>query len=345
MATVTGFTAERMLEIEDGTVVSGEINESGDLILTTHGGSTINAGPVLGTVPDASDTVKGIVELATTSETEALSDTTRAITPAGLASTISGLDGRLDVLEAAKVQTITAPSESSGASSYPTGISLASVSSGSGWSLNGGLGSIVTVKQSSDRCVQTFYSNNGGTDTPKSWFRTHHSSGGGGGWTAWNLIHSGIAIINTIYPVGSIYMSTVDTNPNILFGVGTWAAIEGKFLIGADGTYAAGSTGGSATATLTSTELPAHTHSFSASTNSAGDHAHQIGVDSIAGTGTGEFSVNSPGSSAGEAGTVTSFTTGAHSHTVSGTSGSSGTGSAFSILPPYLSVYMWKRTA
>jgi microcystin-dependent protein len=47
MATVTGLTAERMLEIEGESVVNGEII-SGNLILTKHDGTTIDAGPVLG---------------------------------------------------------------------------------------------------------------------------------------------------------------------------------------------------------------------------------------------------------------------------------------------------------
>jgi microcystin-dependent protein len=47
MATVTGLTAERMLEIEAASVVDGEV-VSGNLILTKHDGSTINAGPVIG---------------------------------------------------------------------------------------------------------------------------------------------------------------------------------------------------------------------------------------------------------------------------------------------------------
>lgn len=47
MATITGLTADRMLEIEDASIVDGEII-GGNLILTKHDGSTINAGPVLG---------------------------------------------------------------------------------------------------------------------------------------------------------------------------------------------------------------------------------------------------------------------------------------------------------
>ena len=57
-----------------------------------------------------------------------------------------------------------------------------------------------------------------------------------------NLIKN--SLFDMIYPVGSIYMSLSNTNPNTLFGIGTWEAIEEKFLIGASGIYTAGSTGG-----------------------------------------------------------------------------------------------------
>lgn len=48
MSTITGFTAARMLEIEAASVVEGEIDISGNLILTKYDGTTINAGPVRG---------------------------------------------------------------------------------------------------------------------------------------------------------------------------------------------------------------------------------------------------------------------------------------------------------
>jgi microcystin-dependent protein len=48
MATITGLTAERMLEIEGSSIVDGQIDVDGNLILSKHDGSTINAGPVLG---------------------------------------------------------------------------------------------------------------------------------------------------------------------------------------------------------------------------------------------------------------------------------------------------------
>jgi hypothetical protein len=91
MAVVTGLTATRMLAIEAASVVSGTVdNGTGHLLLTTHDGTVIDAGYVLGTVVDATDTLKGIVELATNAETSAGTDATRAVTPAGLASVLSG---------------------------------------------------------------------------------------------------------------------------------------------------------------------------------------------------------------------------------------------------------------
>ena len=69
-----------------------------------------------------------------------------------------------------------------------------------------------------------------------------------------------------IYPVGSIYMSTVSTNPATLFGFGTWEAMPAGRVLLAQGksswgtTYNAGSTGGEATHQLTVGELPTHNH-------------------------------------------------------------------------------------
>lgn len=67
------------------------------------------------------------------------------------------------------------------------------------------------------------------------------------------------AIVDKIYPVGSIYMSVNATSPSTLFG-GTWAKIEGRFLLGSSSGYSLGATGGEATHTLTVGEIPSHTH-------------------------------------------------------------------------------------
>jgi hypothetical protein len=67
-------------------------------------------------------------------------------------------------------------------------------------------------------------------------------------------------MINTIYPVGSIYISTVSTSPKVLFGVGEWEQIKDRFLLGAGDTYNAGATGGEASVTLTRAQMPEHNH-------------------------------------------------------------------------------------
>lgn len=60
-----------------------------------------------------------------------------------------------------------------------------------------------------------------------------------------------LQVLQAVYPVGSIYCSYGSTSPATLFGFGSWAKIEGRFLLGANSTYSLGSTGGSATVTLT----------------------------------------------------------------------------------------------
>lgn len=143
-----------------------------------------------------------------------------------------------------------------------------------------------------------------------------------------------------IYPVGSIYMSTVSTNPATLFGFGTWEAMpEGRVLL-AQGksswgtTYNAGSTGGEATHQLTVGELPQHTHT--ASTNTTGSHAHTYR------TFYGTTGYGPDGSSDREK-TINTGSSGNHTHTV--TINNTGSNQAHNNLQPYIAVYIWKRTA
>ena len=157
--------------------------------------------------------------------------------------------------------------------------------------------------------------------------------------------------LQAAYPVGSIYMSTVATNPGTLFGFGTWVAYgAGRMPISVDGTYTAGSTGGSATTTLATTNLPSHTHSFSATTGGTSvsmNHQHYIGSqDSTANQGgdpSQEF-VRNYDAGSGPRG-YSNFVDLAHTHDVSGTTGGTGSGTAVTTISPYIAVYMWNRTA
>jgi microcystin-dependent protein len=155
-------------------------------------------------------------------------------------------------------------------------------------------------------------------------------------------------------PVGYIYMSVVSTSPATLFG-GTWARIaQGRVLVGQDGTQTefdtAEETGGEKTHTITSGEMPAHTHNTdhnhaAATSSSDGNHTHIITRKAGSGTSTGVVRGNGTASADG-----TTEAEGAHTHTVNlpaytGSSGSAGGGTAMNNLQPYLVVYMWKRTA
>ena len=67
-------------------------------------------------------------------------------------------------------------------------------------------------------------------------------------------------LLDTIYPVGCIYISTTSTSPASFMPNTTWEKIEGKFLIGSSISYPLGTTGGEATHTLTADEMPSHSH-------------------------------------------------------------------------------------
>lgn len=121
-------------------------------------------------------------------------------------------------------------------------------------------------------------------------------------------------LLDYIYPVGSIYMSVSSASPSSFIG-GTWARIEGRFLLAAGGGYNAGSTGGEATHTLTVDEMPSHTHTYSRKYAAAGDSTSAVakGASSSQTTKTEE-------------------------------SAATGGGAAHNNMPPYLAVYVWKRT-
>ena len=147
--------------------------------------------------------------------------------------------------------------------------------------------------------------------------------------------------LSTIYPIGSIYTSTVSTNPNTLFGFGTWVAFgAGRVLLGDGGGYAAGATGGSATTTLVEANLPSHSHTITDS-----GHTHTLAISggsSITGLG-GSGSSGWQGSNTG----VTYVSTSGTNSSTTGITGTNNTGSgtAVTTISPYIVVYMWNRTA
>ena len=134
-------------------------------------------------------------------------------------------------------------------------------------------------------------------------------------------------LIDLIYPIGAVYISVNSTNPGTLFG-GTWEQIQDTFLLCAGSTYAAGTTGGAASVTssgtaLTIAQIPSHAHSISAYKSSSEAAGYGIAQTS----GFKDRVMVTGSSTSGFAGSGQ-----AHTHTVS-------------TIPPYLSVYVWKRTA
>jgi hypothetical protein len=126
-------------------------------------------------------------------------------------------------------------------------------------------------------------------------------------------------LVDLIYPVGSIYMSTNNVSPQTFFG-GTWERIQDRFLLGAGSTYAAGGTGGSATHTLTINEMPTHHHvlKVATATTTASDAGWRASGGKAYSSQIAESVADDFVYTGGNA---------AHNN-----------------MPPYLAVYMWKRT-
>lgn len=140
------------------------------------------------------------------------------------------------------------------------------------------------------------------------------STGGSGGSSGGGIL------LGDVYPVGAIYMSATATNPGTLFGFGTWEQIKDTFLLAAGTTYEAGSTGGEAEVTLTESEIPAHRHKI-AYPNNGGEY--------------GDAAIGYPSNSGIKKTWAAEM---CKTESVGG-------GAAHNNMPPYLAVYVWKRTA
>lgn len=145
-------------------------------------------------------------------------------------------------------------------------------------------------------------------------------------------------LAKTMYPVGSIYISVNATNPAALFG-GTWEQIKGRFLLGTGSNDAnttdwwgsewaghynvpAGELGGESMHTLTVDQMPSHTHQAYADNNYSGNR--------VGDTNPWKQSLVNRDLHLLSDGYYFGFTGGNQPH---------------NNMPPYLGVYMWKRTA
>lgn len=125
-------------------------------------------------------------------------------------------------------------------------------------------------------------------------------------------------MIDKIYPVGSIYLAMNSTNPSTLFG-GTWKQIKDRFLLSCGDSYTSiGTYGGEEKHTLTVDEMPSHNH---------------VKIDNWVVMG---------------GGTDANLTTGGSSYThnqLSEAITNVGGGKSHNNMPPYVTCFMWQRTA
>lgn len=136
------------------------------------------------------------------------------------------------------------------------------------------------------------------------------------------------SFLNLVYPIGAIYLSLSNTNPGTLFG-GIWEQLKDRFLLGAGDSYSVGGTGGEATVTLTVNEIPVHEgHLTDNSTNMGGNYAGYL-----ANTTTTAYGSSGRGWNAQMGNEIVPA-----GHNKGG-------GAAHNNMPPYLTVYMWKRVS
>ena len=152
--------------------------------------------------------------------------------------------------------------------------------------------------------------------------------------------------LSSAWPVGSVFLSVVATNPATLLGIGIWVAFAvGRMLVGLDPNQAefdtSEKTGGAKTHTLTIAELPSHTHLQDAHTHVQNAHQHTA----IVASNTAATSGTNPTRGTGTQGLVATTNATAVNQNATAVNQSTGGGGAHNNLPPYIVVYAWKRTA
>lgn len=168
-----------------------------------------------------------------------------------------------------------------------------------------------------------------------------------------------------LYPVGSIFINVVNTNPSTFIG-GTWVSFgSGRTLVGVDTGQTEfdtiEETGGAKTHTLTSGEMPSHTHTQDSHNHTQNSHNHtqnahnhrtdiaqpystnQTQFTAVPG-GTGASINATDGLNSGST-TATNQATTATNQATTATNQNTGGGTAHNNLQPYITVYFWKRTA
>ena len=135
-------------------------------------------------------------------------------------------------------------------------------------------------------------------------------------------------LIDIVYPIGFIITTFTNTNPSTLLPNTSWVRFgEGKCVVGVsdtDADFATGATGGEKTNTLAIQNIPSHTHTYSDYIRDATYGAQQTGASNYAVGGVQLFQTTNTGSAGGDG---------------------NGDTTPINNLPPYIAIYIWKRTS
>jgi hypothetical protein len=175
--------------------------------------------------------------------------------------------------------------------------------------------------------------------------------------------------VSACWPVGSVFMAVVNANPQTLLGFGTWQSFgAGRMLVGVNGADAdfdtAEKTGGSKTSSAVVNHTHSvtvtdngHNHTQNAHTHVQDAHSHTIPVgatdDTAAPFDRADAGTNASGANAttatGTAVAVNQSATATNNAATTGitasTANPAGGVASFSLMNPYIAVYLWKRTA
>ena len=163
-------------------------------------------------------------------------------------------------------------------------------------------------------------------------------------WTALDTLLGGVtqsefALLSgqtSLVPAGVILLwsgsiGSIPSGWNLCDGTNGTPDLRNRFVVAAGDTYAVGATGGADSVTLDASQMPAHTHTFSGSTNTTGAHTHTV----AAGNSSGGSNIITTGNARSNDTSYTTSSAGDHSHTFSGTTASTGGGGSHENRPPY----------